>query len=272
MNTSIGQRARTLTWALTWMLAGGTSAHAGVVTVWGEALSGFRPSIINDFYNGLPGHSSTIAGGTLDRVDLSGVNLLWATQPADAYTAAELDAMGSFLAGGGRIAFLGEHGLFAPAQNTRINAALLALGSTLSIDNVMQDSGFRTASVGDGQILAHPLTVGVNSYEYAAFAPLSLGGAAEALMLGENRYLGAPSVMMAYQPIGLGSIFLITDQNVWDHSPTWSGRFDNARMFENLLSGNVAARTLYAVPEPTALALLGIGLVALGALRCRPPA
>ena len=32
-----------------------TSANAGVVTVWGEALSGFSLSTINNFYNGLPG-------------------------------------------------------------------------------------------------------------------------------------------------------------------------------------------------------------------------
>lgn len=245
---------------------GSTAAQAGVVTVWGEAPFGFSLSTINNFYNGLSGHSSSIAAGTLDTVNLSGVNLLWATQPADAYTAAELTTMANFLSGGGRIAFMGEHGTLAAAQNTRINAALAALGSTISINNVILDSGFRSAGVLDGQILAHPLTTGVSTYEYAAFAPMTISGTAQAL---EDLFVGNPSIMMAYQNIGPGSIFLITDQNVWDNSPLW-GAFDNERMFENLLSGNTGAPPVGgSVPAPATLGLLGAGLVALSALRRR---
>ncbi|MGE0810455.1 MAG: PEP-CTERM sorting domain-containing protein [Immundisolibacter sp.] len=265
-------KLKTLASALVLSALGSTAAQAGVVTVWGEALSGFSLSTINNFYNGLPGHSSSIAAGTLDTVNLSGVNLLWATQPADAYTAAELTTMANFLGGGGRIAFMGEHGTFAPAQNTRINAALVALGSTISINNVILDSGFRSASVVDGQILSHPLTTGVSTYEYAAFAPLTVSGTAQTLMLGEDLFGGNPSVMMAYQNIGPGSIFLITDQNVWDNSPTW-GSFDNERMFENLLSGNTGAPPVGGtVPAPATLGLLGAGLVGLSALRRREKA
>jgi hypothetical protein len=269
----IMNRSKSLT-VLMGLMAGvmATQAQAGIVKVWGESLSGFSTSTINNFYNGLAGHSSTISGGTLDTVDLSGVNLLWATQPADAYTVEELASMANFLAGGGRIAFMGEHGTFAPAQNMRINVALTALGSTIGIDNVILDAGFRSASVVDGQILAHTLTEGVATYEYAAFAPLMISGTAQALMLGEENHGVNPSVMMAYQNIGAGSIFLITDQNVWDHSPTWSGGFNNARMFENLLSGETGAPPPTNVPEPASLALIGIGLLGIAATRRRKAA
>ena len=253
------------------LLANSTLANAGIVSVFGEELGGFSKSTINNFYNGLPGHSSSLAIGTLGTVNLSGVNLLWATQPSDAYTGAELNTMTSFLAGGGRIAFLGEHGSFGAAENTRINAALSFLGSTISINNVILDSGFRSASVGDGQILGHPLTTGVNTYEYAAFAPLTISGTAQALMLGEDSYLGNPSIMMAFQNIGPGSIFLITDQNVWDNAPTWGGSFDNARMFENLLQGNTGAPPVDTsnVPVPAALPLMASTLAAFGLSRRR---
>jgi hypothetical protein len=249
-------RLRSMLFAGVLCLLGTGVAQAATVVVWGEELSGFSRTTINNFYNSLAGTTSTIANGTLDTVNLSGVGLLWATQPADAYTAAELQSMSNFLAGGGRIAFMGEHGQFAPAQNTRINTALTALGATITINNVIVDSGFRTASVGDGQILAHPLTTGVNTYQYAAFAPLIVSGTAQVLMRGET---DPTAVMMAYQNIGPGSIFLITDQNVWDNAASnWPG-FDNAKMFENLLLGDTGAPPP-PVPEPTTMLLLGAGL------------
>lgn len=217
--------------------------QAGVVTVWGDLVRGTDgKTFINNFYNSLPGHSSTIATDqNLNTVNLANTNLLWVTQPADDYTAAELNTMQSFISAGGRIAFMGEHGSYSPSQNLRINAALSFLGSTIIINNEALDGDYRSASVVDGQILSHPLTVGVSTYQYACFAPLTITGSAQALMLGETSYLGQPSVMMGYQNIGAGSVFLITDQNVWDSSATnWNNRFNNARMFENLLSGNTA--------------------------------
>ncbi|MDX2464747.1 MAG: hypothetical protein QNK31_09595, partial [Porticoccus sp.] len=131
-------------------------AQAGLVTVWGETISGsFSLSNVNSFYDDLADHSSSIATGTLDTVDLSSTNLLWATQPADDYTGAELNAMGNYLLGGGRIAFMGEHGSYSPNQNNRINTALDFLGSTISINNTILDAFDRSASVADGQILDH---------------------------------------------------------------------------------------------------------------------
>ena len=214
--------------------------NAGVVTVWGEEVNPGPKALINNFYNSLPGNSSSLATGDLTTVDLTATNLLWATQPADDYTPAELAKMASFVASGGRIAFMGEHGLYSPSQNLRINAALAFLGSGISINNVALDAGTRTASVADSQILAHPLLTGVLTYQYACFAPLTISGGAQALMLGQEPYLSNPSVMMGYQNIGPGSVFVITDQNVWDDEANgWPG-YGNPKLFQNLLNGNTA--------------------------------
>jgi hypothetical protein len=244
---------------------GSMAAHAGVVAVWGEVRSDNSLERISNFYSGTAGNTSSVVAGQLDTVNLAGVNLLWAVQPADAYTAAELTAMAGFLSGGGRIAFMGEHGSFAPDENLRINAALTYLGVNVQIVNTIVDSGFRSASVADGQIKAHPLTTGVNFYQYAAFAPLTVGAGAETLMTGEDN---TSDVMMAYQNVGRGSVFLITDQNVFDNAPNWSGNFNNARMFENLLSGNTNNPN-NPIPEPTSLALVALALAGAAAARRR---
>jgi hypothetical protein len=240
---------------------------SSIVDVWGDPAFGLSLGTISNFYSALPGVTSTIITGQLNTNNLSGVNLLWAVQPADAYTAAELTTMANFLAGGGRIAFMGEHGFIAPNQNAFIQAAIATLGGHVTINVDAPDGGFHQATVGNGQILSHPLTTGVNTYDYAAFASLNLSGAAVPLMLGTNH----ADVMMAYENIGPGSIFLITDQNVWDHVSDPS--FDNHRMFENLLLGNTGAPPPPppngAVPEPATLVLLGSGVAVLVGNRVR---
>jgi hypothetical protein len=235
----------------------------GVVTVWGER---FDLNIINNFYN-TQGHTSSILVGTLDTHDLSGVNLLWAVQPGDAYTAAELNTMQTFLADGGRIAFMGEHGTFAPSENDRINAALSFLGADLSITNLLLDPGFRNATKLNGQIKDFFLTEGVNTYNYAAFAPLNVGPGAHVLMTGQD---DPNSVMMAYQNVGGGSIFLITDQNVWDNVNDPAN--DNDRMFLNLLEASVVPEPPPVngeIPEPGTWILLSGGLIGVWLVRRR---
>jgi len=240
-------------------------AQASEVRIFGDSPFGLSQTNMDNFYDGLTaGHSQILA--TLDSASLSGVGLLWATQPTAAYSASQLSAMQGFLAAGGRIAFMGEHGVIAPTQNNNINAALSFLGANISIVNDAPDGGFRTASVADGQIHPHSLTLGVNTYEYACFAPLLVSGSAQVLMTGED---DPNQVMMAYQNIGPGSIFLITDQNVWDNEPTdWPG-FNNHQMFENLLVADTGAPPVNGVPEPATALLAGLGILGLSGLRRR---
>ncbi len=226
------------------------NAATSYVGVWGDRYS---LSTINDFYNSLSDVDSHLIGSTLD---VTGINLLWAVQPADSYTPSEISTMQSFLAGGGRIAFMGEHGQYAPDENARITAAIAALGGHISINVDAPDPGFHDATRLNGQILDHPLTAGVNTYNYACFASLNISGAAQKLMLGTNH----SNIMMAYENIGAGSIFVITDQNVWDN--VYSSYNDNDVMFKNLLLAET-----HPVPIPAAVWLLGSGLVGLFGLR-----
>jgi len=217
------------------------AVQARVVTVWGNTVGQDARGWINDFYNSLPGQRSSVAPDSLlSDVDLSTTDLLWITQPADNYTDAELRTMAAFVAAGGRIAFLGEYSPTAAKENARIDSALAFLGCTISINDSICDPGMQSVSVADGQILSHPLTAGVNTFEYAAFAPMTVSGTARALMVGKALYRGSPGIMMAYQEIGAGSVFVNTDQNPWTNASTfWPGGYDNARLFENLLTDGV---------------------------------
>ncbi len=245
-----------------------TAAQAGTVAVFGEQLSGFSKTTVNNFYNGLAGHSSSLIS-SITGGELAGVDLLWATQPSDSYSAAEVAAMSSFLSGGGRIAFMGEHGTFGASQNTRINAALSSLGSTMSINNLLVDRNRREATVADGQILSHPLLNGVNTYDYAAFAPLTMGANGIALMVGEDN---ASDIMMGFENVGAGSIFLITDQNVWDNGNNPFDN-DNAILFENLLDRDTQnPNNPNTIPLPAAGWMLLAGLGGLTAMRRRKKA
>jgi hypothetical protein len=238
---------------LSLFVVGVSGATAGsTVGVWGDR---FSLSVINNFYNSLPGVTSKIIGSTLDVTDVS---LLWAVQPADAYTDSEISTMQTFLSGGGRIAFMGEHGSYAPNENARIAAAVGLLGGHMTINVDYPDAGFHDATVSNGQILPHSLTAGVNTYNYACFASLNISGPAQKLMVGTDH----SQVMMGYENIGAGSIFLITDQNVWDNV-YYTSTNDNGVMFKNLL----LAETHPTVPVPPSVLLLLPGLVGLVSLK-----
>ena len=131
---------------------------------------GTAVSAVNDHYNSLGGVSSSTHAGAITAAALSGVDLFVSILPESAFSASELAALSSF---GGSIMFLGENS-FATAQNNNINAALAALGSSMSLLNTIFDAGILTAT--GAQIAADPLTAGVSSFVYGAPTELLVSG------------------------------------------------------------------------------------------------
>lgn len=125
---------------------------------------------VNDFYNSLPGVSSSIVGGTVTGASLSGVDLFVAPTPDDNFSAAEVASLFGFLNNDGTIFFLGENSasVFATA-NAAINQALSDLGSVLTLVPSSQ-------SLSGGTIFPDPFTAGVTTgLRFAAGSEISGG-------------------------------------------------------------------------------------------------
>jgi len=156
------------------LLQGGTAVaiHSDTDTLGSPSLNA-AIAAMNNFYNSLGGVSSSTFAGNVTAAQLSGVDLFISMTPDNAFTAAEITAMSNLLGGGGSILFMGDNANFAP-QNNRINAAVSALGGSMTILSTSFDSGFHTA-VG-GQIAVDPFTAGVNTFTYAAPSELMVTG------------------------------------------------------------------------------------------------
>ena len=153
-------------------LQGGSSVL--VSESWGGGA--WKPeNSINTFYNSLPGVTSNVLSGPVTGSQLAGVDLYVSPLPGYAFIASEIAALGNFLAGGGSVFFLSEHGAAWPGHSLIINDALSSLGSTILLSpNTAFDGGSFHSATGP-QIAADPFTVGVATLTYTAFAEVNGG-------------------------------------------------------------------------------------------------
>ncbi len=140
--------------------------------VYGGGSASLCVTDVNQFYNSLPGKTSTIISGTIS--SLAGYNLLVAPLPDHSFTPSEINILRNFLLGGNSVFFLGENSDSAfTAANANINSDLIALGSSLQIIPDVVDPGWHTAT--GSQIAADPYTAGVSHCTYAAGSSVSGG-------------------------------------------------------------------------------------------------
>jgi hypothetical protein len=198
---------------------------------------------IGGFYSGLyggPGSTAAYISGELTADKLVGGRLLWVI-PAHNFTPSEISVMASFLNSGGRIGFLGGWYGFFTARDDSINAAIASLGGHISINTNYVDNGYpHYVYRSNDQILSDPLTNTVNLFVYGIFSPLSLSGSAKALVLGQD----GSSVLLAYEIIGAGTVFVMSSQSAWDLDYAAAGT-DNRALFINMLYADTGASPLY---------------------------
>ena len=127
---------------------------------------------INNYYNSNSGVSSSFFSGTIDDTALFGTDLFISILPSNDYLFSEITSLSNFLYDGGSVFFFGENNAYFSAQNARINTALAALGSSMTLGTSSINTGFHTTT----NIDVDPLTSGIDSFTYAYTSNIVNGG------------------------------------------------------------------------------------------------
>lgn len=234
-------KLKSLALALTALVMLATSASA-TTTVDMYDKNGYFPGVQTYF---------TAQGYTVNHIDdsfasLSGADLVIINLPSRVFTAAQKQAISSYVTGGGRLILNGDWD--AVGVTAYVNQILLDLGATMRNSSGQFDTGFNTTH----DIVTNPFTTGVHAITYALTSKI-IGGTALVRGLSGQTFVG-------YEAVGAGYVFAIADADVAAPN-VFSG--DNARLYCNF--GNLGCGAVAGVPEPSAWASMVLGLGVLGA-------
>ena len=154
------------------------------------------PDDISSFYSSLPGVSTSIINGTVSTASLAGSQLFVVTVPEEPFSASELSAIVSYVAAGNSVFFIGENnGTLFDVGNNAINAALTALGSSMSIVKALFDVDYSPTTIG-----GDPLTAGVLSMVHGGPSRVS-GGTRILFGTGDQPFFAYETVGISVVPV-----------------------------------------------------------------------
>lgn len=151
------------------------------VTVLGDSENYATPGQLVSAYNSFAGVSASSFYGAITADLLADTDLFMAFFPSRAFTAAETGVIGDFLNRGGTFFVAGEAELspfgyaFGQFSNARINTLLSDLGASISLGKESLDISDQFAT--GAEIIANPLTAGVQSFGYGSTTTVQGGQA-----------------------------------------------------------------------------------------------
>jgi hypothetical protein len=206
-------------------------------------------STLTYYQNTFAGQTTGVLNHNFTAATLSGASLV-ISNGATSFSQTELAALTSYVNGGGRLLLGTEGSIYSTSINTA-NLAYAALGSSIRNDLNAYDAGNHTTT----NIVSSLFAAGVQTISYAYASGLSGG---TALVFGASG-----ETLVAYQQIGAGYVFGLTDSNLTDQYVTKPN--DNAQLFRDIETGGLPGQT----PLPAAFPLFATGAGFLGLIGWR---
>lgn len=244
------------------LVAVATTAQATTIKILDGPTS--SDSFLNNHYND-NGLTSSLFSGPITAAVLAGVDVLVTVAEDDTLTASEISAIDAFLAGDGRVIFMGENGgyIYNPGANNSLNTALSTIGSGIALANDGLDGGQEFATTANGRLLSHPLTAGVEEIIYAGVTSMIGVPAGHGLM--ETADL--PGELFAgFDPLKGDGVVVIGDVSWLGFLNDSFYGYDNGLLALNLATLDVPS---FQVPAPATGALVLFGLAAMRRARRR---